>query len=112
MCLKLIVWALRWDDALDRGLRALADMRLMGVKTTAPYYAQILANPAFGVGALTPALLPNIPNSPATRKKPDRRSWPWRWRRPLPYTPGFKTSRGRTKGDAPWPETVPYKLPM
>ena len=45
MCLKLIVWALRWDDALDRGLRALADMRLMGVKTTAPYYAQILDEP-------------------------------------------------------------------
>ena len=74
MCLKLIVWALRWDDALDRGLRA-GDMRLMGVKTTAPYTRKFWRTPPSGVGALTPALLPNIPNSPATRKKPDRRSW-------------------------------------
>lgn len=61
MCLKLIVWALRWDDALDRGLRALADMRLMGVKTTAPYYAQILANPAFRGGRFDTSFIAKHP---------------------------------------------------
>lgn len=30
MCLKLIVWALTWEEALDRGLRALDDMRVQG----------------------------------------------------------------------------------
>ncbi|MEF3097744.1 acetyl-CoA carboxylase biotin carboxylase subunit, partial [Raoultella terrigena] len=45
MCLKLIVWALTWDEALDRGLRALDDMRVQGVKTTAPYYQDILRHP-------------------------------------------------------------------
>ena len=47
MCLKLIVWDLEWEDALDRGIRALADMRLQGIKTTATYYQQILRNPEF-----------------------------------------------------------------
>ena len=47
MCLKLIVWALTWEEALDRGLRALDDMRVQGVKTTAPYYQEILKNPEF-----------------------------------------------------------------
>ncbi|WP_372780089.1 acetyl-CoA carboxylase biotin carboxylase subunit [Litorivivens sp.] len=47
MCLKLIVWSLQWEDALDRAVRALNDMRLQGIKTTAPYYQQILQHPDF-----------------------------------------------------------------
>jgi len=50
MCLKLIVWGLTWEEALDRGRRALADMRLMGVKTTEPFYGEILANDEFRSG--------------------------------------------------------------
>src|SRR5690606_9012452 len=47
MCLKLIVWALTWEEALARGLRALDDMRVQGVKTTAAYYQEILRNDEF-----------------------------------------------------------------
>jgi pyruvate carboxylase subunit A len=50
LCLKLVVWALHWEEALDRGLRALDDMRLQGIKTTAPYYQEILKNPDFRSG--------------------------------------------------------------
>jgi len=50
MCLKLIVWALTWEEALGRGLRALDDMRLQGVRTTAPYYQEILRNEDFRSG--------------------------------------------------------------
>jgi len=50
MCLKLIVWALTWEEALNRGLRALDDMRLQGVRTTAPYYQEILRNADFRSG--------------------------------------------------------------
>ena len=50
MCLKLIVWSLGWEEALDRARRALADMRLHGVKTTTPYYQEILAHPDFRAG--------------------------------------------------------------
>jgi pyruvate carboxylase subunit A len=47
MCLKLIVWGLTWEEVLNRGSRALNDMRLQGVKTTAAYYQQILKHPDF-----------------------------------------------------------------
>ena len=50
MCLKLVVWALTWEEALARGARALGDMRLMGVKTTTPFYERILAEPEFRSG--------------------------------------------------------------
>ena len=50
MCLKLVVWALDWEDAVDRGRRALDDMRLHGIKTTASYYQQILKHPDFRAG--------------------------------------------------------------
>jgi len=61
MCLKLIVWALSWDEALDRGRRALADMRLMGVKTTAPFYTRILEEPEFRSGHFDTGYLPRHP---------------------------------------------------
>ena len=47
MCLKLIVWGLTWEEVINRGSRALNDMRLQGVKTTAPYYQEILKHPDF-----------------------------------------------------------------
>jgi pyruvate carboxylase subunit A len=50
MCLKLVVWGLTWDEVLNRGARALNDMRLQGVKTTAAYYQQILKHPDFRAG--------------------------------------------------------------
>nr|WP_245399638.1 acetyl-CoA carboxylase biotin carboxylase subunit [Atopomonas sediminilitoris] len=50
MCLKLVVWALTWEEALERGLRALDDMRVQGVKTTAAYYQEILRNDEFRTG--------------------------------------------------------------
>jgi len=50
MCLKLVVWALTWEEALARGSRALGDMRLMGVKTTTPFYERILADAEFRSG--------------------------------------------------------------
>ena len=47
MCLKLIVWGLTWEEVINRGSRALNDMRLQGIKTTAPYYQEILKHPDF-----------------------------------------------------------------
>jgi pyruvate carboxylase subunit A len=42
MCAKLIVWALNWQELLNRAARALQDMGVYGVKTTIPYYLEIL----------------------------------------------------------------------
>jgi len=50
MCAKLIVWALDWEQCLDRGSRALKDMGVFGVKTTIPYYLEILQSKDFRGG--------------------------------------------------------------
>jgi pyruvate carboxylase subunit A len=47
MCAKLIVWALNWEGVIERGRRALDDMIIYGVKTTVPYYQEILKHPDF-----------------------------------------------------------------
>ena len=50
MLAKVIVWALNWEDAVNRGERALRDMGLYGIKTTVPYYLEILHHPEFRSG--------------------------------------------------------------
>ncbi|MGE4597156.1 MAG: acetyl-CoA carboxylase biotin carboxylase subunit [Methylophilaceae bacterium] len=47
MCAKLTIWALNWHDAVSRGKRSLGDIVMFGVKTTIPYYLEILKNQNF-----------------------------------------------------------------
>lgn len=47
MCVKLIIWALTWEQAIARAQRALRDMGVQGVKTTIPYHLEILKTPEF-----------------------------------------------------------------
>jgi pyruvate carboxylase subunit A len=47
MCAKLTVWALDWESVVERGKRALDDMIVYGVKTTIPYYKEIMNHPEF-----------------------------------------------------------------
>ncbi|MFK4754437.1 MULTISPECIES: acetyl-CoA carboxylase biotin carboxylase subunit [Oceanospirillaceae] len=61
MCLKLICWALTWEEVIARGKRALDDMRLRGVKTTAPYYQQILSHPDFEKAVFDTSFVPSHP---------------------------------------------------
>ena len=50
MCAKLTVWALGWDELLNRANRALLDTGVYGVKTTIPYYMEILKVAEFRAG--------------------------------------------------------------
>jgi len=50
MCAKLIVWARDWDSLIDRGIRALRDIGVYGVKTTIPYHLEILKSASFQTG--------------------------------------------------------------
>lgn len=61
MCLKLVVWALTWDEMLARGRRAIDDMRLHGIKTTAGYYQEILKHPDFVKGEFNTSFVPAHP---------------------------------------------------
>lgn len=47
MCAKLTVWALDWPSVVERGSRALGDMEVYGVKTTIPYYKEIMKHTDF-----------------------------------------------------------------
>jgi len=61
MCAKLIVWALTWEKALSRSRRALYDMGVHGVKTTKPYYLEILGTDAFRSGKFDTSFIENHP---------------------------------------------------
>ncbi len=47
LCAKLVVWARNWEGLVARAQRALDDMRLFGIKTTIPYYQEILQSEDF-----------------------------------------------------------------
>jgi acetyl-CoA carboxylase, biotin carboxylase subunit len=54
---KLIVWGDDRGQALDRAARALAELQIEGVATTAPLYAEIVREPVFRSGAYTTGYL-------------------------------------------------------
>ena len=71
MCAKLTVWNLTWESAIARGSRALADMLVYGVKTTIPYYQEILKNPEFRSGRFNTSFVDLHPELlQYTEKKP------------------------------------------
>jgi acetyl-CoA carboxylase, biotin carboxylase subunit len=47
---KLVVWAENRDEALRRMRRAVAEYRVVGVKTTLPLFDRVLSHPAFVAG--------------------------------------------------------------
>lgn len=61
LCAKLTVWALDWPTLINRAARALDEMRLYGVKTTIPYYLEILKTKAFQRGEFDTGFVPNHP---------------------------------------------------
>ena len=61
MIAKVIVWALTWEDAVSRGERALKDMMVHGIRTTKPYYLQILQHPEFRQANFTTAFVEDHP---------------------------------------------------
>lgn len=62
MLAKVIVWALNWEDAVSRGQRALTDIRLEGIRTTIPYYLQILNAPMFRRGNFDTSFVDSHPD--------------------------------------------------
>ena len=64
LCAKLTVWALDWPSVIARARRALDETRLFGVKTTIPYYIEMLKSNAFKKGILTTDLIAQNPAFP------------------------------------------------
>ena len=61
MCAKLIVWAMDWEELLERSHRALNDMAIYGVRTTIPYYQQILHHKEFRAGGFNTSFVESHP---------------------------------------------------
>ncbi|GBG13030.1 pyruvate carboxylase subunit A [Novimethylophilus kurashikiensis] len=61
MCAKLTVWALDWPGVIERGRRALSDMVVYGVKTTIPYYQEIMKHPEFRSGRFNTSFVESHP---------------------------------------------------
>jgi pyruvate carboxylase subunit A len=57
LCAKLTVWALDWRSVLRRAARALDEMRMFGVKTTIPYYLEMIQSEEFQQGLFTTGLV-------------------------------------------------------
>lgn len=53
LCAKLTVWALDWPSVLRRARRALDEMRMFGVKTTIPFYLEMIKSEEFQQGVFT-----------------------------------------------------------
>jgi acetyl/propionyl-CoA carboxylase alpha subunit len=47
---KLVVWAESREEALRRMRRAVAEYRVVGIKTTLPFFERVLSHPAFVAG--------------------------------------------------------------
>uniref|UniRef100_E6QQN0 Acetyl-CoA carboxylase subunit (Biotin carboxylase subunit) n=1 Tax=mine drainage metagenome TaxID=410659 RepID=E6QQN0_9ZZZZ len=73
MCAKLTVWNLSWESVIERGRRALNDMVVFGVKTTIPYYLEILGNETFRSGHFDTSFVETHPEliNYHTRKPPE-----------------------------------------
>ena len=73
MLAKVIVWALTWEDAINRGERALKDMGLYGIKTTVPYYLEILRHPVFRSGEFNTGFVEANPDliDYSTKRRPE-----------------------------------------
>lgn len=61
MLAKVIVWALDWNDVISRGERALKDMGVEGIRTTIPYYLEILRSADFRSGSFDTSFVDNHP---------------------------------------------------
>jgi pyruvate carboxylase subunit A len=70
MLAKLIVSATTWEDTIKRGERALKDMGLFGIKTTIPYYLEILRHPEFRAGSFNTGFIEQHPELVNYSNKP------------------------------------------
>jgi pyruvate carboxylase subunit A len=70
MLAKVVVSAITWEDTIKRGERALKDMGLFGIKTTIPYYLEILRHPEFRAGRFNTSFIEQHPELVNYSNKP------------------------------------------
>ena len=73
MCAKITVWALNWEELLNRACRALHDTGVYGVKTTIPYYLEVLKVDDFRAGHFDTGFVEDHPRLVNYRTSPPTR---------------------------------------
>ena len=73
MCAKITVWALEWDELLNRAFRALHDTGVYGVKTTIPYYLEVLKVDSFRSGIFDTGFVEDHPQLVKYKTSPPAR---------------------------------------
>ncbi len=68
---KLIVWAESREEALARMRRAVSEYRVVGIKTTLPFFERVLSHPAFVAGDFDTSFVTTVLGS--TNGRPGRR---------------------------------------
>ncbi|BBL73711.1 acetyl-CoA carboxylase biotin carboxylase subunit [Methylomagnum ishizawai] len=61
LCAKLIVSGRTWEETIARGRRVLGDIAISGVRTTLPFYREILDHPEFRRGVFDTGFLQDHP---------------------------------------------------
>ncbi|WP_028314337.1 acetyl-CoA carboxylase biotin carboxylase subunit [Desulfatibacillum aliphaticivorans] len=61
LLVKLTVYGFRWDEAVSRLSRALKNYRIVGPKTTIPFYRKLVLEPEFASGAFDTGYLERHP---------------------------------------------------
>ncbi|TPW17543.1 MAG: pyruvate carboxylase subunit A, partial [Halothiobacillaceae bacterium] len=61
LCVKLIIWALTWEELLDRAHRTLNDIGVYGIKTTIPYHLEIIKSAEFRSGKFNTSFVESHP---------------------------------------------------
>jgi acetyl-CoA carboxylase biotin carboxylase subunit len=68
---KLVVWAESREEALRRMRRAVSEYRVVGIKTTLPFFERVLSHPAFVAGEVDTSFVDAVLG--ATNGRPARR---------------------------------------
>ena len=61
LCAKVIVRGRTWEETIARGRRVLSDIAISGVRTTMPFYREILDHPEFRRGVFDTGFLQDHP---------------------------------------------------
>jgi len=67
---KLVVWAESRPAAIERMRRAVSEYRLLGIRTTLPFFERVLIDPAFVKGELDTAFVPRLLEESRPREPP------------------------------------------
>ena len=76
---KLVAYGYSRRDAILRMRRAVAEYKVLGIKTTLPFFERVLRHPAFVAGDFDTSFVEVV--FAESRPRARRGRWRWRWRR-------------------------------